>query len=346
MKKNALIAGIAPGLVSRQMALNIRQAENVGLLPVYDGGFKHDRVCAANASLFNQSFFSEPLTTYAVGYPGQATTKAELDFIAPEVPVNRRFEYATDINAEQFLSDLTDDERPLRGKFKNVEYNSDKVQAKTANRGLMMCIDLDEVADKANWQENAVNKLINRIQLSSLRRAAALIIAGATDNAKTWDTSAGKDPDQDVLGTIVTATTASGVRPNRAFYGETAWSKRMLAHRAQTAAGGFGSAGMPPQQVAALLMLEDVMVSKTRYQSTASAKAEAIGGMVLLFNAQNGVDTEDPSNIKRFISPVEGGGYVRVYVQYLTAKLVTVTVEHYELTKLTSTAGLYKMTIS
>ena len=40
------------------------------------------------------------------------------------------------------------------------------------------------------------------------------------------------------------------MKPNRVGYGDTAFSKRALAHRAQTSAGGFSSSGMTPEQIA------------------------------------------------------------------------------------------------
>lgn len=329
----------------RQMAVNIKAAEAMPHAPAWDGGFKHDRIVAANESLFVQSYFSEPLTTFAVGFRDAADLEAELEFVAPAVPVSRRFEYEECTNIEQLLSELTEDERPMRGDFKKVEYTSGKVDAKTVNRGLMIQVDLDEVADKANWREQYTQKLLARLRRNSLRRAVALLAAAATNTAKTWDTTAGKDPDQDVIGDLVTASTAAGTRPNRVFYGETAWSKRMLAHRAQNTAGGFSSAGMTEQQLAQLLAVEGVRYSRARYQSTASAKAEIVGNLVLMYNALSGADTEDPSNIKRFISPVEGGGFVRVYEQQQTAKLYNITVEHYELQKITQTLGIRKFTV-
>ena len=346
-KRTATNAGVHIDLaLLRRMAANIRAVEAEPHALAHPGGFQHDRICAANESLLVEGYFSEPLTTFAVGFRDTAALEEELEFVAPAVPVNRRFEYAESTNAEQLLSETTDDERPIKGDFKSVEYTSGKVNAKTVNRGLMIEIDLDEVADKANWREAATGKLISRLRRNSLRRAVALLAAAATNTAKTWDTTAGKDPDQDVISDLVTATTAAGTRPNRVLYGETAWSKRLLAHRAQNSAGGFASAGLTEAQVAAFLAVESVRYSRARYQSAAATKSEIVSNLVIMFNAMTGADTEDPSNIKRFISPVEGGGYLRVYEQQLTAKRYAITVEHYELTKITQTLGVRKFTVS
>ena len=68
-------------------------------------------------------------------------------------------------------------------------------------------------------------------------------------------------------------------------------------------------------KVAATVAVDKVGVSKERY-STGGAKAEIVNNLVLMFMAEDGMDTEDASNIKRFVSPCEGGGKVRVYERH------------------------------
>jgi len=311
------------------------------------GNLLPGQIALANDSRFTEAYFNQPLTTYAVGGWDRLDLTAELEFFAPAVVVPRRFTYAEALNPEALLSDATNDDlRAIGGDFKRVEYKSTKTEARTENRGLTMRVDMDEVADKGNWQQQYTTRLLNRLKRNSLRRAIALLSAAATNTARTWDTSAGKDPDQDVAGSLLTATTASGVKPNRVGFGDTAWSKRMLAHRAQNSAGGHASAGMTPDQVAGFLGVDQVLVSKSRYQSAAAAKTEIVNNLVLSFIAYPGLGAEDPSNIKRFTSPTESGGPVRVFLQQVSAKLWDLTVEHYELIKITSTLGIRKETVS
>lgn len=319
---------------------------NDGLAPD-TGNLSHGQIVLANDSRFAESYFNQPLTSYAVGGWDRMDINAELDFFAPAILVPRRFTYAEWLNAEALLSDGTNDDlRAIGGDFKRVEYKSTKTEAKTDNRGLTMRVDMDEVADRTNWQQMYTTMLLNRLKRNSLRRAIALLSAAGSNTARTWDTTAGKDPDQDVSSSLLTATTASGIRPNRVGYGDTAWSKRQLAHRAQDTAGGYASAGMTPEQVAAFLNVDQVLVSRSRYQSGAAAKSEIVSNLVLSFIAQSGGSVEDPSNIKRFVSPTESGGPVRVFLQQVNAKCYDLTVEHYELIKITSTLGIRKETIS
>jgi hypothetical protein len=316
-----------------------------GILPV-GSDLRHERIALANDSRFNESYFSRPLTAFAVGYRDTSDLEGDLEFIAPRVPVNRRFDYEVWSNAEEFYSETTDDLRSIKGDFKQVEYTSTKVNGKTENRGLTIRVDLDEVAEKNGWEERYTSKLIRRLRRNALRRASALLSAAATNTAKTWDVTAGKDPDQDVNAELITAADISGVRPNRVFYGETAWSKRLLAHRAQNSAGGFASAGQPESAVAQFLAVEGVRYSRARYQSSSSAKTQIIANLVLMYQAMSGADVEDPSNIKRFVSPTASGGDMRVYTQQISAKIYEITVEHYELLKIVSTLGIRKFTVS
>lgn len=335
---NALLAaGLVPFEARAYGAEGIRPAGH---------DLAHEQVALANASRFIEANFSQPLTTYAVGWRDPSNIDAELEFFAPRVPVTRRFEYAEAVNAEEFLSETADDLRAIGADFKRVEYAGTKTNAKTDNRGLTMRVDLDQVADKTGWQEMYTGKLLRRLRRGALRRAITLLSAAATNTAKTWDTTAGKDPDQDVMSELVTAQTASGIRPTRVGYGDTAWSKRILAHRAQTTSGGFASAGLSEAELASFLGVEQVLKSTARYQSGAAAKTEIVSNLVLMFNAMGGATTEDSSNIKRFVSPTESGGDVRVYVQQVSAKLVDITVEHYDLIKITSTLGIRKFTVS
>lgn len=309
------------------------------------GSMQPGELCLANESRFNAAFFSEPLTAYAAGWREPNNIEALLDFIAPPVQVGRRFEYKLATNTEAFLTD-TDDARAIGADFKRVEYKGSSVQDKTINRGLTIRVDLDMAGDMPNWRELYTARLLQRVLRSELRRAIDTLVNNATNTAKTWDTSAGKDPDQDILQELLAAIDSSGVRPNRLVFGDSAWNKRLLAHRAQATAGGFASASLTPEQLASFLGVDGARVSRERYQSSASAKSKVVPDIVLLFHGLDGVTADDPTHAKRFWSAVEGGGKFRVYEQQVNSKMVDLTVEHYSNVLITSTIGLRKLTIS
>ena len=313
---------------------------------VADGS--HERISEFNADLITQAYFSEPLTEYALGFNDGTDLDAELGFFAPEIQVGRRFEYATFGSDEEFLSDGDDDLRPTRSDFKEVEYTSAKVNDKTDNRGLQISLDLDEI-EMDNWEEYYTQKLLRRIKRNSLRRAVSLLNAASVVTLKTWDTAVGRDPDQDVLLELIASGDITGIKPRKVAYGDTAWAKRMLAHRAQATAGGFASAMMTPAQVAPMVGAEQVMVSSARFTATAATKAQVLGNRVLMFTADDNVDRADPSNIKRFwsnASKEEGGGRYQIYSFRAGIKKHIIAVGHYEALRITSTVGIRRFDVA
>jgi hypothetical protein len=327
--------------------------DHVSIANEADGTIRPGVEYLANESLLTQNYFDEPLTTYAVGWRDPNNIEATLDFLAPPVPVPRRFTYKSWVNVEEFLSEgANDDARAIGSEFPTVVYTGSEVHAKTVNRGLRLRVDLDEVAAPdsplaggiAAYQARIVEKLKRRILRNSLRRAVSGLVASATNTNKTWS-SGPVDPDQDTLGIIKTATSEGGIRPNRVCWGDSAWTNRVLGHRAQNTAGGFASAGLTPDGAGSFLGV-DGYVSRERYSNAGTALAEIVNNLVFLFYAVAGQDTEDPSNIKRFYSMTDSGGPWRVYVQQVSSKLVDITVEHYELISVTSVLGINTITVS
>jgi hypothetical protein len=322
----------------------IENSNSSGRLPFDHDSIEPGQVFLANESRFNSAFYSEPLTTYATGWRDPSNIESLLDFIAPPIQTGRRFEFKRAENSEAFLSEL-DDLRAIEADFKRVEYKSSTVLEKTHNKGLTIRLDLDLVGDMPNLREVHTARLLQRLLRNELRRAVDTLSANAFNTAKVWDSTAGKDPDQDILSELMAATDASGVRPTRALFGDGAWNKRLLAHRAQASAGGYASAGLTPEELAGFLGLEGVHISRERYQSSASAKAKVAPDMVLLFVGMNGATHEDPTHLKRFWSAAEGGSKFRVYEQQVNSKLVDLTVEHYSQVVLTSSVGLRKISV-
>jgi hypothetical protein len=310
-----------------------------------NGQIQPGQVCLANESRFNSAFFSEPLTAYATGWRDPNNIESLLDFVAPPVQVGRRFEFKKADNAEAFLLDA-DDIRAIGSSFKSIEYKGATTTDKTLNKGLTVRVDLDVVGEMPNWRELYTARLLQRLLRSEFRRAMDLVLAAATNTAKTWDTTAGKDPDQDVLTELLASVDAIGVRSNRVLFGDVAWNKRVLAHRAQASAGGYASAGLTTSELAGFLGVESIRISRERYQSTASAKSKIVPDIVLVFYGLEAPTPEDATHAKRFWSAVEGGGKYRVYEQQVNSKMVDLTVEHYSQVLVTSTVGLRKLTIS
>ena len=322
--------------------------ENVASSPGLEmdrGQIQPGQVCLANESRFNSTFFSEPLTAYATGWRDPNNIESLLDFVAPPVQVGRRFEFKKADNSEAFLLE-TDDSRAMGAVFKTIEFKGSTQTDKTANKGLTVRIDLDMAGEMPNWRELYTARLLQRLLRNELKRAMELVLASAINTGKTWDTTVGKDPDQDVIAELLASADAMGLRSNRVIFGDVAWNKRLLAHRAQTSAGGYASAGLTPDELAGFLGVEGVRISRERYQTNPSTKAKIVPDVVLLFYGIDAATPDDPTHAKRFWSAVEGGGKYRVYEQQVNSKIVDLTVEHYSNVLITSTVGLRKLTIT
>ena len=317
----------------------------------------------ANDSQFLETYYSEPLTNYTTGWRDPNDIEATLQFFAPAVPVGRRFEWKAANNAEEFLSEIVDDQRAIGADFKAVKYTGTDVTDKTINRGLTLIVDLDNAATTGvgagqvpGYQQNAVAKLTRRLYRNSYRRALAAIAASAVNNNLVWAPQPVNpgvvpvNPDGDIETDLVTQTNITGIRNNRIAYGDTAFLYRKLAYGAQNNPAGYlGYNGNAEAAMAAALQVDKVYVSRERYTTGANAKAEILGAKVYSFFAQDNVDTEDPSNIKRFVSTFDGeqgGGLFRVYVQQISSKLVAITVEFYEKIVITYAGGIRQLTIA
>lgn len=331
-------------LLARLAAIEAEYEASCGIPQDTGGDLPRNVVCLANDSRFVQSYFSQPLTTYAVGLPADDPA-ATLDAILPPVPVSRRFSYRSWSDNESLQSELVDDARAIGADFKQVELTGTEQNGSTKNKGLCVSVDVDEVADNPNWEQLYTQWLIGRLNRNELRRAAALIDGASTNTGVTWDATAGKDPDADARTAIRTGHTAAGIRPSVGLYGAGAWDKRFLSLRAQSHAGGFASSTLDTAQLARTLQLRSVVVAEDLYQSTASAKAAIMDGVVYFFHQTPSPIPRDPSNVKRFVTMVGGGKY-RVYMHQPTAKRYVLSVEHYSDIVVTYNKGIRKLTVS
>lgn len=152
-------------------------------------------------------------------------------------------------------------------------------------------------------------RLKTRLFRNDLRRAVAILLAidsGGTN--KTWG-STGK-PDSDVMSAIIAAGDSAGISPNRLLYGLAAWQLRYASYEQQATAGAFAALNQTADQVAQKLGLSGGRVSSERYQSAASTKSKVVGSFAVVFFGEDGVGKDDPSSLKRFVTPVAEGAPV------------------------------------
>lgn len=311
------------------------------IIPLDDGNPAPGSIVAANEARFTSAHYSEPLTAYTVGWKDPEDLSGLLDFIAPPISVGRRFEFKKADNAEAFYSE-SDDVRAIGSAFKRVEYTGTTVNAKTLNKGLTIRIDHDDVAGD-DWRERYVQILMQRLLRNELRRAIAALSTAATNSDVTWDNSA--NPDSDLRSALVDAADESGIRPNRILFGEGAWVLRADAYDTQNNAAAYRWASFSPAELAARLFVQDLRIVSARYQSSASAKSEVVGDSVYFFYGQDVLAKDEPSNLKRFLTPADGGSNFRVYVEE-HAKFTDLSVEHYSSIVAASSLGIQKLSVS
>jgi hypothetical protein len=312
------------------------------------------RKILANEERFTASYYSEPLTTYAVGWTDPEDLDKLIDFIAPRVPVGRRFEFKSAVNVEAFLSELNDD-RPIGSEFKEIEFKGSTVLSKTVNRGLRYRLDLDEEGAGILTEELIVSRILQRLKRNTYRRAISTLLAAAAaaNTGKVWtynsSTNPTPQPDEDIRTLIQTTQVTSGVFPNRLLIDLKSWNIRKAAYAAQAlAAGAIYGYGRTVDDVVADQSVDGMMVSKALYQSAewvTPTKSYVLPQNVVAFFAQDNPTRDDPTNLKRFVTPVADGDF-RVYRQPVGAKFVDISIEHYEMIQQTATVGIGELTIT
>lgn len=308
-------------------------------------GYQNGEIYIANDSRFTAATYNQPLTNFAVG--GWNNTGLEQELLAytgAPIQVGKRFNYKVWNNAESLISEADDDMRQIGAEFKEVRLGNSETNAQTINRGLVMALDKDELAEGVMTEQMAVQYLTARLKLNQIRRASALIIASSTNQARTW--SSARDADMDVHTEITDYRDAAGIIPNTVVFDRASWVLRLTALRALTTAGGFANAGFTEEQLAAWLKIDNVFRVNAVYQSASATKTAIGASQVLIYHRSNSPFQADPSNIRYFYSPTTGGGPISAFRYEVGSKKVVVGVEHHELISIVYSGGIQRITAS
>ena len=319
----------------------------LGIMPA-GAAIQPGQVALANEDVFADTFFSQPITDYAVGWASQQRwLKDLLEFVAPAVRTSRRFEYRVANNKAAFAAAENDkDIRALYGEFSLVEAIGTIQNGRTLSKGLTTVIDKDDEQENPQLVNQKVAWLMDMLLRAEIIRAVALLGASATNKAVTWGGSGSSNPDIDLNGMILDGGNAGGVDPNRVLLGGQAWQVRLNALASVNTAGGFQGYGMTPEQLASWMGIDRVEVSRLRYQGASAKQPLVPGNTVLAFSAFDGATAEDASNIKRFWSPEFGGDEWAVWIQDKSSHLKWITVSHKSNIILTSSLGIQKLTVT
>lgn len=312
--------------------------------PAFNANAESGVVMAANDANFDASHLSEALTEYVVDTPDAEGLEALIEALFPAVLVGRSFSYLTHDTLSAFQAALNDEDiREIGGKFGEVRRTGSQVDGRTDNKGLIMWLDNDQGGEDAAIQQAALVNLKGRLLRADLIRGEALLEANDTAITPNWGpANAAADPDGDLVSEIDLGGDARGINSNTVLYGGSAWTKRFLSLGQGDNAARHQTRNLTPAQLAALVRAQQLLVSDFRYQSSASAKAKMVGDKVFTFYSKPGATKDDPSNIKRFVTPVTGGGMWRSYI-IPDLKRTGVCLEHYSRLALTSSLGIRKI---
>jgi hypothetical protein len=298
---------------------------------------------AANDANFDAAYLSEPLTEFVADTPDEEGLDTILEAMAPSVPVGRAFTYLKADTTEGFQAMLNDEDiRQIGGAFGEILPKGTQANGRTVNKGLTIILDNDQGGEDTAIQQRYVTNLRNRLLRTEIYRAEALLEANDVALTPNWGASnTAADPDGNIVADLELGGDARGIDSNIVVYCGGAWNRRFLSLGIGSNAARHQTRNLTPQQLAELLGVESVVKAKIRYQSSATAKTKIGDLKVFSYYAKRGATPNDPSNIKRFVTPVPGGGMFRIYIQPLL-KRTAITVEHYSSIDLTSSLGIRK----
>jgi hypothetical protein len=301
-------------------------------------------IMAANDANFDSAHLSEPLTEFIADTPDDDGLDVLLEQACPSVPVGRAFTYRKHESAEQFQAAINDEDiREIGGDFATIKLTGTQVNGRTHNKGLTIILDNDQGGEDSAMQQRAITNLRNRLLRTELYRLEALLEANDTATTPNWGVSnTAADPDGDLMSAINLGGDARGIDCNTVLYGGGAWVTRFLSLGIGSNAARHQTRNLTPDQLRDLMQVERLVLAKFRRQSAAATKAKIVGDKVYAYHTKAGAMQNDPSNVKRFVTPVPGGGMFRIYVEPVL-KRTKVTVEHYSSIDLTSSLGIRKI---
>ena len=312
---------------------------------------KPGQVFLANEGSVDNQFLSEALTQYSVGWKSpDGKLEATLRALTGEpIIVPKRFSFKKMDNKSAFAAVENDEDvRAIGADFKRVTVQGATVDQHTVSKGLTIRIDRDELNDNPQAEQDAVAYVKTLLLRGEIVRAFTGLSGAATGGnaiSKTWGTGdSARDADSDLLVHLQTLADDAGLLPNRIWFGSTAWIKRFTTLRAATNSSVAASALLTPEQVAGLAAVDSVNVCNERYQGASGKSTLLSNNLVLLFNAQTSGVKDDPSNIKRFVTKVNGQDFAVFREE--KAAFIDITVAHQSLIAITSSLGIGKITVS
>ena len=338
------IANAIAAVLGAQMAGHQFHAQPIGANDILPG-----TIALANDSLLTQAAYNTQLTEYSIGWSRSNKIRELLRHLAPlRTRTSRKVTLDTYVNAEAFERvPYTKIKRAIGADHMELAPPTwSKSTVTLENRGLQICIDMDEAKERPNYEQMVTQWLIDILMRADVSEAIALIEAAAVDVAKTWDATT--NPDLDIKNQAITSANLTGMKPNSAIYGDAAEVLRQSSYEAAARANGAGASAALNGNLAQRIGLERVLVNAERYTSAPTVRTEFIGSHVYLFNASDSEQLQDSSNLVQVVSNATtfGGGEYAVYTYDPSPKRRIVMVENYSKLHMQHVLGLRDVTVS
>ncbi len=313
----------------------------------------YKNITLANKNDYNPSNYDPNLTLFASGWKPMENFPQLLESIAPAYKVPHRFDYI--YSEDDFCTTDSNDIRAAGAQFAQVNFKGQVIQAKTQNKGLKVRIDKDDIVD-AYFKERYVQVLMKRLYLNEIMRvvktldvcANKLTLSEAAEEADecVWNGAQGVNPDSDIRqNLILKAAELTGIYPNRILFGDDAWFNRSESYELQDNPGGYNASSLTTERLSQKLLVDEVKVFKSRHKADDDDSAiSIIGNQIFAFYVNNDSMKDEPSNIKRFVTPLEDNNNFRVYVED-KPKYLDISVEHYSSVVITSARGIRKIIV-
>lgn len=308
------------------------------------------QITVANASTNYAGSLAQDVSGYLAGLP---STDEEILFnqLFPGMQTNDFFQFAK-ADDEAFLTEADDsDIRAIGASFKRVEYRGSTVTDSTRQKGLTWRVDhksLPKVNGSvvAGWQNRYAAALKNRLVRADKVRGLALLDASATNTNRVWNATS--NPDGDLRLMVSQTRTAMGQMPTHVVLGYMAQQLRQDAYENATRANHAMSkhSDYTMEELARYVGSKKVILEDgIRQNAKGASKTDTTGTVAYSYTAIDSPIMDDPSNVKRAWSPVEGGGEWAVAIQESTV-YTDITVWHESLIFVPILAGIRKLTLS
>lgn len=312
---------------------------------------KLGQITVANSAQNYAGDIAQEVQGYLAGLPS-SDEMARLELLFPGMQTNPRFAFAK-ADDEAYLTESDgSDLRASGASFKRVQYKGTTVDASTQQKGLTMRIDHRDLPRAggqivSGWENRYAAALRNRLVRADIVRGISVLDAASTNAAITF--SAATNPDGLLRAQAQLSRLAIGdLGVVQMIIGNAAWQGRQDAYEAAARAntGVANHSDYDEEMLARYLGIKRVIIEDGVTQAKkGAAKTDRTGLVNYSYAVNDSPILDDPSNIKRAWSPVDGGGEWGVAIQ-AQAVFTDITVWHDSLIFVPQSTGIRKTTVT